>query len=158
MKHKFLSTACFLKAVVFILGFSAQVKAFDVMVLGPLSVVATVAAPLVTAYAAPQTSAIYNTCNLISPIINTHVSTEMDSTKFPFVSTITTFRNLAEFGMGATAAYYAWSHCFTGESSSNTIVFTLTTVNAMLTTVGTIFMYRVNFSNWNERNIVSKIL
>lgn len=147
------------KAAVIVLGLCSPTKALDVMVLGPLSVAATAASPLVTAYAAPQTAAIYNVFNLISPVCNASASYTMDyqsgggwmqSSPGIFFG-ISALRNIAQFGMGIGAAYYSCSYYATGENSYNTIALTLTAVNAVLTTVGTLFMYGINYPNWTSR-------
>lgn len=156
MKTHRLKATHLIKAGVITLGLCSHLKALDVAVFGPLSVAATVSAPFVTAYAAPQTVALYNTGNLISPILNAAASYTMDyrpGGRFTqsgpgVIFGISTLRNLVELGMGVGAACCSYAYLFTGESYYNTIALTLTTVNAVLTTGGTAMMYGINFPHW----------
>jgi len=78
MKSHFSKAIYLTKAGLIVLGLCSPTKALDALVLGPLSVLATAASPVVTAYASPQTAAIYNAFNLISPICNARASYTMD--------------------------------------------------------------------------------
>lgn len=157
MKSTNLTPTNFFRAGALVLALTPQSKGLDVVVLGPLSVVATVAAPIVTAYATPQTAAIYNTFNLISPLVNIQASYTMDNYGSGFlrgpgiIFAFSTFRNVAELGMGVGAAYSSWSYLSGGDAWYNTVALTLTGVNAVLTSVGTCLMYGINFSDWYKR-------
>lgn len=157
MKFLNLMPTNFFKSGAIVLALSSQSKGLDVVFLGPLSVVATVAAPVVTAYASPQTAAVYNACNLISPLVNIQASYTMDNHRGGFLSgpglifAFSTFRNVAELGMGVGAAYSSWSYLSGGDAWYSTVALTLTSVNAVLTSVGTCLMYGINFSDWYKR-------
>ncbi len=131
---------------------------FTVNVLGPLSVAAKVASPIVNAYAPPQASFIYNTVNLLSSGVNLAASNFMADQSHGYAPSTTQMvtvgsllRNTAETVAAFTAAAFSYAYWSTGNDTYNTVAVTLSAVNAVSSIIGTSLMYGISYPEWMTR-------